>query len=158
MDEPLSSLGAASTDADSFPRHTLIYALGALGRSILRRGMDDAAVASRHRAWLEGCDGDALELLVTTGLDGGTVSLLARSQPGEFCLNCEHEDFRALVALGFDVATGELNGVLLASFEGDPVAANAFAMQLTRKMGERPAPRQTRFQPQTKTKTKAGLS
>lgn len=121
----------------TFARDTLIYLLGALAASILKRAASEPDFEAVYQSWLgkaaaDSSLADRAEPLLTTGIGEGTATLLARSREGEFCLHCEHPGFDALVAVGFDVARMDLEGVLIARFEGDGLAAIAFARALAR--------------------------
>lgn len=118
----------------SFSSHTAVFSLGLLARTMLRRAFDDNQVAASHRRWLKEQrktrNERTTETLVSAGFDTGVASLLSRAQSGEFALVCEHREFNATLAIGFDTQRAEINGVLLANLEGDVMSAIAFANTL----------------------------
>lgn len=127
--------------AGNLRRDTLVFALGTMGAAVLRRAMSKAKVVSRYSGWVSSlpraeCDDQVGVPLVRTGALGGRVTLIARPRQGEFYIDCEHSQFRALIALGFDVESLQMRGLLVASFEGDEAAASAFALSLERRISD----------------------
>lgn len=131
-----------SWSAGTFQRDTLTYTLGALAVSILKRATKDIGFTARYRSWLAIVANnqplnDGTERLLTTGMDEGAVTLFARSQEGEFAIECKHAKFDALIAVGFDLVKLNLEGILIAQFQGDPLTAIVFSRTLMHKINNR---------------------
>ncbi|MEM9189982.1 MAG: hypothetical protein AAGF12_12440 [Myxococcota bacterium] len=121
----------------SVRRDTTTYTLGVMSEAILVRAPSDREIMAHYRHWIRRCGAGELpsgsvETLLTTGIGAATVTLLARDVEHEFCLDSDHAEFRAVVAVGFDLAERTLSGVYVASFHGNESAAAAFASSLAR--------------------------
>ena len=126
----------------SFPRDTLIYCLGSLSSTVLKAAFADSRIVNDYERWmgrpeLNREDKSAGKPLLTTGIDGGFVTLIARAKADEFCLRCEHPSFCALVAFGFDVSKQALAGLFIAEFKGGIQPAIRFALDLAREVTSR---------------------
>ncbi len=99
--------------------------------------MAEPQILDRYRRWIETRPSDTrggrqAEVLVRTGNDGGSATLYARDKAGEFVLECEHKQFRAVLVIGCET---HVQGIYLASFKGDEAVAGAFALGLARLVG-----------------------
>ncbi|MEM6993564.1 MAG: hypothetical protein AAF721_23830, partial [Myxococcota bacterium] len=80
-------------------------------------------------------DGEATPIrLVEAGLAGGHVVLYGDASSDEFALTCEHADFEATVAAGFDTQTNRLLGVCVSTFEGESCLAASWARKFSSRI------------------------
>ncbi len=129
-------------EAGSFARDSLVYAFGSLAASLLTAAFSDSAIGATYRKWLaKAADTPKLqntgEILVTAGVDHGLATLIARSLPEEFCVRCEHSDFSALIAAGFQIERRQVSGIFVAEFNGSVTVATRFVPHLTHEITTR---------------------
>ncbi|MEM6927989.1 MAG: hypothetical protein AAF602_13745 [Myxococcota bacterium] len=119
----------------SFPRDTLIFALGELAGTTLREFRADPGGVDQVEQWRQNAtDAEDVRAVARTGLGSGRVTLIARVRDGEYGLECEHPEFHTLVVFGATADQDALAGIFVASFEGSLTAAIRFAQNLTKEL------------------------
>jgi hypothetical protein len=69
---------------------------------------------------------------------GGKLRFAARQAANEFLALFEHDDFQAVIGVGFDTRAMLMQGLCMAHFEGDPFTALAWVDAIARHLAAKP--------------------
>jgi hypothetical protein len=135
--EPIHEVEDLSAADEPEPfRDTLVFWLGKMAEAIVTRAFQEARVQAEYQEWLgETVASKNARLLVTAGIDHGTVSLYARTEKDEFILKMDHPRFDAMLALGYSAARADFQGFILAHFQGSLSLAVHFCRSLYASVG-----------------------